>query len=156
MMSKSCIGCGFCCRKTPCDVARRAGKVDNRGKCQLLRWDGERYRCGIMVDEFYDYVRAKYIQDLSIGAGCCAGLNTDRERIPSPAECELVVPEERDIPWKRIVQVFARSLMSGMASGDQVFIMASDIERELGRDVADVFVAACKDSQTSFMKGFMG
>jgi hypothetical protein len=45
----ACNGCGVCCQAEPCPVgmivSRRAS-----GACRALRWDGQRYRCGVLAD----------------------------------------------------------------------------------------------------------
>jgi MinD superfamily P-loop ATPase len=43
----ACNGCGVCCLAEPCPV----GIVVSRrrtGACRALRWDGARYRCGVL------------------------------------------------------------------------------------------------------------
>ena len=45
----ACNGCGVCCLAEPCPV----GVVVSRrwsGACKALRWDGLRYRCGLLAD----------------------------------------------------------------------------------------------------------
>lgn len=69
-----CVGCGFCCIKTPCDVARRIyGPIS---ECPKLRWNGERYVCELV--ELPGQLGEDYRKELHIGAGCCAGLNSWR------------------------------------------------------------------------------
>jgi len=66
-----CVGCGYCCKKAACFTAEKMGLAIDH-KCQALRWDGERYRCGL----YQDYPRMK--DNLTIGAGCSSSLNSDR------------------------------------------------------------------------------
>jgi hypothetical protein len=44
---QACNGCGVCCLSEPCPVgilgSRRAS-----GACRWVRWDGARYRCGLL------------------------------------------------------------------------------------------------------------
>jgi hypothetical protein len=72
--SRPCVGCGYCCRKGPCAFAPsdtppcpELVEVDGGWRCgKVLRLDGEARK--ILMDE------------LSIGAGCCSPLNTDRRK----------------------------------------------------------------------------
>lgn len=84
----SCMGCGYCCTKSPCVVfpmSSFAFDIDGsqivnhlrwRG-CPELTWDGTRHWCGIALlsDE---KKREKVMCDLSIGAGCSSSLNSWR------------------------------------------------------------------------------
>lgn len=66
-----CIGCGYCCTKAPCLLARRihgAGVTE----CPELIWEQNRHWCRL------PRVQPHYIYDLHIGAGCCSPLNSWR------------------------------------------------------------------------------
>jgi hypothetical protein len=69
-VQKQCVGCGYCCITAMCSIGLHVfGKV---GKCPALTWNGHRYICEI-ADLF--------VNALNIGKGCCAPLNTWRERV---------------------------------------------------------------------------
>lgn len=75
----ACVGCGYCCKKAPCAAAASRGRVSDAGECLELQHDGERYRCGFIIEppaEGGDWWRSQ----LAIGAGCCSSLNTERKK----------------------------------------------------------------------------
>lgn len=76
----SCVGCGWCCKKAPCAVARRVfGAVE---ECPALIYDyeEERYYCDLCRKP--GELGAYYRQELAIGTGCCSPLfNTERDRV---------------------------------------------------------------------------
>jgi hypothetical protein len=45
----ACNGCGVCCLAEPCPVGIVVSRR-RRGPCAALRWDGTRYRCGMLAD----------------------------------------------------------------------------------------------------------
>jgi predicted molibdopterin-dependent oxidoreductase YjgC len=64
----ACNGCGVCCLAEPCPVgvvvSRRV-----RGACRALRWEGSRYRCGVLADA--RSWRAKLLARwIAAGRGC--------------------------------------------------------------------------------------
>lgn len=78
---RPCVGCGFCCKKTPCGF----GEADETGSCRhLVVWENdaldiERYRCGK-----HEKIEGQPTADLSpaFGAGCCMSMfNESRARI---------------------------------------------------------------------------
>ena len=70
-----CIGSGFCCKKAPCWVGLRVhGPV---APCPSLVFKDERYWCGEILKADGAEEQA-LMDDLSVGAGCCANLNSDR------------------------------------------------------------------------------
>lgn len=79
----ACNGCGLCCAWAPCP----AGIVVSRrwqGRCRALRWDGGRYRCGLLSapGRFVrllpaTWVRALAARWIAAGRGCDASLRAD-------------------------------------------------------------------------------
>ena len=73
--ARPCVQCGWCCKKTPCGF----GKMDESTKqCAELvdKHDGT-YDCRI----YWEIIRGKDTSwkfSPAFGAGCCAGLNSDR------------------------------------------------------------------------------
>jgi len=67
---KSCVGCGYCCITATCSIGLYLYGLNVR--CPALKWNGKRYLC-----ELVDL----YKNALAIGEGCCAPLNTWRERV---------------------------------------------------------------------------
>ena len=73
-----CVGCGFCCRKARCYLGtKQHGSGDN---CPSLVWNGERWRCQLVLDNEGLKNNPTISFDLHIGAGCCCSLNTDRRK----------------------------------------------------------------------------
>lgn len=92
-IGSECVGCGYCCRKVPCGLARmhhlEVKDLYDKGQiCPELRWDGKRYWCQVALDSEEGKLR------IGTGTGCCANLNTDRQKIPTPEECGLHVKEK--------------------------------------------------------------
>jgi len=95
-MGRSCIGCGYCCRKAPCSVAMRHGEVlttspRDQKPCSKLVWDGSRWNCGL----YEKYAGEPEVQrsiagELAFGEGCCSGMNTYQvyQHVPTPYELE--------------------------------------------------------------------
>jgi hypothetical protein len=72
---RSCVGCGFCCIKSPCSAgARLYGSAVVR--CASLEWRETRYYCKLM--ELPGSQGESYREELSAGAGCCSNLNSWR------------------------------------------------------------------------------
>ena len=79
MKVSKCVGCGYCCMKTPCDAARRLYK--GATECPQLEWSekNDRYICGLMV--LPGLLGQGYRQELHCGAGCCSNLNSWRQNV---------------------------------------------------------------------------
>lgn len=45
---QACNGCGVCCAWAPCPLGMVLSRR-RQGACRALDWDGERYRCGVLV-----------------------------------------------------------------------------------------------------------
>lgn len=69
---KACIGCGYCCRKAPCGLP---GVEWKSGQCSELVWD-KSSQCWRYRKVLESGIKSKIAEQLSIGAGCCSGLNT--------------------------------------------------------------------------------
>lgn len=72
---RQCVGCGYCCTKTPCTAARR---IYGNGvtSCAALHWNGTRYICKLMA--LTGDMGEQYKRELYAGQGCCSPLNTWR------------------------------------------------------------------------------
>jgi hypothetical protein len=63
-----CNGCGFCCIKAQCLLSVKLfGRCDI---CPALEWIGSRHICRLAKG---------HSEELYIGAGCCASLNSWRK-----------------------------------------------------------------------------
>lgn len=90
---RPCVGCGYCCRKSPCVLAYITYGIVTRedNRCLALKWDGSRYWCELCRDPEKGEDRRK---GLAIGDGCCCPLNSDRQNIPPPPP-----PEPSEFTW---------------------------------------------------------
>jgi len=68
---KPCVGCGYCCVKTPCWVAQRI-YGNSLKHCPELKWveDEQRHVCRLMT--LHEPLGSDY--KLFAGEGCCASL----------------------------------------------------------------------------------
>jgi hypothetical protein len=67
---RPCVGCGYCCITARCSIGLFL--FGQEGRCPALKWNGNRYMCDL-VD--------LYKNALNIDRGCCAPLNTWREKV---------------------------------------------------------------------------
>ena len=89
----SCIGCGFCCRKSLCWFGHSESVKD---PCSHLYWSGEKWRCFLIEND------PKIYKNLGAGEGCCANLNTyQRFRyVPTPDDLK-----DEEATLKRVTRV---------------------------------------------------
>ena len=72
MITRPCVGCGYCCKRAPCVLGEDT-------PCRELVFKDKRYWCGLVLaakGEDKEYMEI----DLCIGEGCCSSLNSDRLR----------------------------------------------------------------------------
>jgi hypothetical protein len=62
----ACNGCGVCCAAEPCPLGMLLS-LRWRGACRALRWDGQRYRCGVMRRPLLRRLVGRWI---AAGRGC--------------------------------------------------------------------------------------
>ena len=77
--ARPCIGSGFCCKQAMCIVGVKVHGLIS-GPCPSLVFDGERHWCG-EVQKAQESKKQEMIDGLSIGAGCCSPLNSDRREM---------------------------------------------------------------------------
>jgi len=71
---KPCVGCGYCCKKSPCFIAMSMGIADH-GRCLALYWNGEMYRCRLIE------TNTSKARELFADEGCCSPLNSWRRDV---------------------------------------------------------------------------
>jgi len=82
--TRPCLGCGFCCMKAPCGVLTdrvKAALEDGwPNGCPELVFDEVegRHWCGVILSLKTATDREKLKTNLSVGEGCCAGMNSWR------------------------------------------------------------------------------
>lgn len=81
---RPCVGCGFCCMKSPCGVNTEAIKraMENRWKdgCPELIYKDGRHWCGAILNLKTEAAQRQLKALLCVGDGCCAGLNSWRKK----------------------------------------------------------------------------
>ena len=143
---RECVGCGFCCRKAPCCVSLRVhGPVT---ACPSLVYRDERYFCGLC--ELPGALGERYREELYVGAGCCCGLNTDRQSIPRPTE-----PLPKRI-MDRQMRVFLHHLCRSFVSGDMLWLTINSASSELGKGWMEEALRVISEERSQHMKDFMG
>jgi len=160
MKVSECVGCGYCCIKTPCDAARRLYPgVQN---CPQLIWvdDTGRYVCGLML--LPEPLGDDYRKQLYAGEGCCSALNSwrsnVRRRIPDLTRTSLN-------PLPELLQLFIGSLSKQFISSDVMFLTLANLERDLEvRNyeeyeislIINHIVQLFKSNRSSFNESFIG
>ena len=146
--AKPCVGCGFCCRKTPCGAALRVhGPVT---KCPSLKYREGRYFCALC--ELPGDLGKGYRDELSVGAGCCCSLfNQDRENIPPP-ETDII-SEKKLHPQCRAL---LRALGRGWFGGDALWLAINDAARDLGKQWMEEALYALREERPKHIEEFMG
>lgn len=75
-----CLGCGFCCKQAPCEIAASKHDLSNWGPgkmgCPSLVWKYGRHWCAEVMKSTGE-AREQRERTLAIGAGCCSSLNSD-------------------------------------------------------------------------------
>jgi len=157
-MVDDCVGCGFCCIKTPCDASRRL--YPGASQCPQLIWLDNRYECGLM--KISGPVGVGYRKELHAGAGCCCNLNTWRKNV-TKREPQLDRSAFNPIP--EIMQVFIRCVANEFMSSDRMHLTLANMTSQLresgyGEEELRSIVKGCmhifNENRNSFMKSFMG
>lgn len=119
----ACIGCGYCCWKSPCYVAVRLhGPVS---KCPSLVWNGKRHICKLM--EIPGTLGENYRKELHTGAGCSSNLNSWRRE---PLQDRTGSKEDEPVV-SRTMQIFLACLGRQWISGDVIYFALRDFERRM-------------------------
>ena len=144
---RSCVGCGFCCRKALCGVALR---IWGKGveKCPALAWDGKRYWCDLCRKP--GQMGEDYRKELYVGDGCCCGLNSDRRNIPPPEE---KVQEYRLQPETALL---LRCLAAQFCSQDAIYLALLMAEKKLGPEFTIASLNVLKEGRPGYVDSFMG
>lgn len=161
MMDKreECVGCGFCCIKSPCMTSKRIYGNGIR-ECPELEWDGKRYICKLC---FEDILGEIYREELFIGTGCSSNLNSWRK--------EIIPRREKDNPtngFKNLDPIFQKFLFclgKNFISRDIIYLMLNDFSRILQEDgkteeetkhITKMIMKILNEQRSSFVEDFMG
>ena len=155
-----CVGCGYCCMKTPCDASQRLYK--GATLCPQLEWSekNNRYICGLMV--IPGALGQDYRQELHCGAGCCSSMNSWRQdvkkRIPD-------LQHTNYNPLPEIMQVFIKNLGGQFISSDCIHLALGGlqvdlIKRKYDPDEVNYIIKSIYNAfgsqRSSFTEEFMG
>lgn len=156
---KECVGCGWCCWKTPCWVSIRIHGTAI-APCPELRWNGTRHVCKLM--EMEGQLGANYRKELFAGEGCCANLNSWRRDIRNRVEVKV---EEEPVRVPAEMQIFMRVLGGEFISGDVMSLTMMNfkhllVEHGYTEERAVAYTNECvhwfNQNRRSYMKDFMG
>ena len=153
-----CVGCGYCCIKTPCSAALRL--YPGVTECPELKWDGSRYQCGLMLKP--GGIGQRYREELYAGAGCCCSLNSWRKDVK-----QRMKKEEKYLlnPLTPEFQIFLRCLSKEFISGDVIYLTIEHFKAELEKrnytpdqiqsyvnNIVNIFT----NNKSAFMSEFIG
>lgn len=156
---QDCLGCGYCCTKTPCGAAVRL--YPGARICPQLQWDedAKRHFCGLML--ISGQLGELYRKELYAGEGCCSSLSGWREDIRERSVAEV----SYDNPLSFEFQIFLKCYASEFISSDAVSLTLEKFKHELMKrnyteKNADFFVSqivhTIGQNRHAFMKDFMG
>ena len=154
-----CVGCGYCCIKTPCEASRRIypGAVE----CPALYWNENKknYRCKLM--ELPGDIGRGFREELYANTGCSSTLGNEwRKDIK-----QRFKPTGFVNPLPKIFQIFMRSLSKQFISTDALILAVYEMERELNKDgydkqeindICNSILNSFKENRSKQLKNFMG
>ena len=154
-----CIGCGHCCRTAPCAMIQRI-HGHSLDKCPELVYHDGRWWCRA-IEKATGPLASEYRSAVAIGGGCSSSLfNSDREKIPTPAEVEARDTQDPFAPppvdYKGVFQFVASSMSRLFMSGDCAALLMIQLRNKYGPDVALEFAHYYRENRSSFEKGMMG
>ena len=150
MQTKPCVGCSYCCRKSPCQIARRVfGPVT---ECPALVWSEtkERWFCDLCLKP--GEIGARYREELYVGAGCCCSLNSDRQNIPRPKDKTPANPISRDC--QILLRQFGKNAM--FINSDLLAMVLLGAAKELGEEWKKAAVKALLENRDYRANEFQG
>ena len=159
MTIAKCVGCGYCCMKTPCDASRRL--YPGVKICPQLLWLDDRYECGLM--KISGLVGEGYRKELAAGEGCCSSLNSWRMDVKS----RMVFDARSGTPHiDPEFQVFLKCWASEFVTSDKISLVLTKMQRALveqqnyGEKEAALTIHLImhhiESNRHSFMENFMG
>lgn len=150
-------------------MALHLGVTDNQGRCRKLRYDRTKgiWRCAV-VELFPHYGTP---DNLAVGEGCCCALNSDRQRIPSPEECDwptgagyatpalseaVVFTDVPRVDWRAAFKCLAERLGREFISSDVIYLVAMELESQGHPEAAELLQKAFRSRRSSAHDSFMG
>lgn len=155
-----CVGCGYCCLKTPCVAAVRL-YGSGITECPKLVWNetAQRYFCDLML--IPGPVGDGYREELYAGAGCCCGLNSWRKDIRKRTGKK----SDHINPLPLLMQKFIGCMAKEYISDNTVYFVISRLRESLKDDnysideinaITQNIVRIFQENRGSFTKEFMG
>lgn len=156
----SCIGCGWCCVKAQCSTSLRLHNV--LPECPELYWNGERHLCKLAM--LPEPIVRDYRQELHIGAGCCANMNSWRRE---PLKDRRKISKNEQMYYSSIhpdLQILLSVLGKEMISKDVLYLAinawGNRLQEKYGKDKAKLMVNDAwkyiTQNRSSMTEGFMG
>ena len=159
MNTRRCVGCGYCCMKTPCDASRRL--YPGATICPQLFWVMDRYECGLM--KIAGLVGEGYREELAAGEGCCSSLNSWRQDVKQRNTFEA---RSNYHILDREFQVFLKCFASEFISSDKISLILSKMQSALteqnnytdeeAKVTLHLIMHQIESNRHSFIKEFMG
>lgn len=158
---RDCVGCGYCCLKTPCELARRLYPT-LKTECPELIWNGSRYICRAF-DKAYGSLKENIRNNLAIGAGCCCGLNSWRKEViprrpkDNPEQFQKI---EIDPLFKTFLRAMSREMMGGdlmvlILGGMKSILEKEGKSKEEINEISKEIIYILKD-RPQWIESFMG
>ena len=151
-----CIGCGWCCRKNPCPLAFKL-HGDGITRCPDLEYNDGVWRCGAVM-RAEGPLEDQYREILHIGAGCCANINSDRQKIPTPAQVgwgdEHKVSDQTD--WKVAFQALAMSVGDQFVRPEFITLVSKSLQQHSGEAISKEFDQCVCANRSPFVTELMG
>jgi hypothetical protein len=161
-LTRECVGCGYCCIKSPCLVSQR---LHGKGivRCPELVWDAAhtRYVCKLMT--LPGELGLRYRTELYAGAGCCCSLNSWRHTV---SRRDI---DDHDMQHPHLDPLFQKFLLSIggniMTTSDAIALVLHGFQQRLindGMEADEVLTLVRRvkhilnENRSSFEKGFMG
>jgi len=159
LITKPCVGCGFCCITAKCAAGQRLYKSSDI--CNALIWSDEdkRYYCDLM--QLPGIIGDQYKEELYAGEGCCSNLNSWRKNV-----IKREVKKNKEIyNLDPMFQIFLRCLGREMFGGDSITLLLYSFQGELLKRNIDknmihvttkLILHNIKNNRTKFNDEFMG
>ena len=129
-MTKSCIGCGYCCVTAKCSAGVQLHGTDDN-ICEQLLWDEklDRHVCRLMT--FNNSLSDYYKTQLHAGAGCCSSLNSwRREPLQNRIPKKYITPQQTPLP--PVMKILLECMNHDFSlSSDKIYLLMGRLKYKL-------------------------
>lgn len=158
-----CVGCGYCCSKTPCGASLQIH--NGVMPCPSLIWNKQEERhycnlCAIPGD-----IGKHFRDELFVGAGCCCGMfNNWRPKLKDRTKYILSSNGMRD-PVQTEMKYFLQALGREFIGSDTIYLILSSMKDEMltnGYDIDTIkiycesIIESIARNRSKSMDQFMG